>query len=217
MIITAKSSPRPHRRAARNTSVAALEFFIPQEDCGAQSERELLRELLRYGCGRVLTAREQELIRLHVVANSDSERDQALKLRVRDAVLEYLSPRLIGASDSSQAQTILQQELAGIRQAAERAAEGRPVTVALSREHYPTKSYEGFTLPAGKYESLRITLGEGKGHNWWCIVFPPVCLSASQSDTVEQQLGEEDFRLISEGEGYELRFRVLELWGELVG
>ena len=61
MIITAKSSPRPHRRAARNTSVAALEFFIPQEDCGAQSERELLR----YGCGRVLTAREQELIRLH--------------------------------------------------------------------------------------------------------------------------------------------------------
>lgn len=67
MIITAKSSPRPHRRAARNTSVAALEFFIPQEDCGAHSERELLRELLRYGCGRVLTAREQELIRLHYV------------------------------------------------------------------------------------------------------------------------------------------------------
>ena len=65
MIITAKSPPRPHRRAARNTSVAALEFFIPQEDCGAHSERELLRELLRYGCGRVLTAREQELIRLH--------------------------------------------------------------------------------------------------------------------------------------------------------
>lgn len=59
MIITAKSPPRPHRRAVRNTSVAALEYFIPQEDCGAQSERELLRELLRYGCGRVLTARER--------------------------------------------------------------------------------------------------------------------------------------------------------------
>ena len=163
------------------------------------------------------SAISSKLVRLHVVAASDEEAEQALKLRVRDAVLEYLSPRLMGASDSGQARAILRQELAGIRLAAESAAEGRPVTVALSREHYPTKSYEGFTLPAGKYESLRVTLGEGKGHNWWCIVFPPVCLSASQSDMVERQLGEEDFRLVSEGEGYELRFRVLELWGELIG
>ena len=163
------------------------------------------------------SAISSKLVRLHVVAASDEEAEQALKLRVRDAVLEYLSPRLMGASDSGQARAILRQELAGIRLAAESAAEGRPVTVALSRESYPTKSYEGFTLPAGKYESLRVTLGEGKGHNWWCIVFPPVCLSASQSDTVEQQLGEEDFRLISEGDGYELRFRALELWGELIG
>ena len=158
-----------------------------------------------------------KLVRLHVIAVSDAEEEQALKLRVRDAVLDYLSPRLIGASDSGQARVILQQELDGIRQAAERAAEGRNVTVALGRERYPTRSYEGFTLPAGKYESLRITLGEGKGHNWWCIVFPPVCLSASQGDTLEQQLGEEDFRLVSEDEGYELRFWVLELWGELIG
>ena len=163
------------------------------------------------------SAISSKLVRLHVVAASDEEAEQALKLRVRDAVLEYLSPRLMGASDSGQARAILRQELAGIRLAAESAAEGRPVTVALSRESYPTKSYEGFTLPAGKYESLRITLGEGKGHNWWCIVFPPVCLSASQSDTVEQQLGEEDFRLVSEDGDYELRFRVLELWGELIG
>ena len=163
------------------------------------------------------SAISSKLVRLHVIAASDEEAEQALKLRVRDAVLEYLSPRLIGASNSDQAQSILRQELEGIRLAAESAAEGRQVTVALSRERYPTKRYEGFTLPAGKYESLRITLGEGKGHNWWCIVFPPVCLSASQGDTVEQQLGEEDFRLISEGEGYELRFRVLELWGELIG
>ncbi len=163
------------------------------------------------------SAISSKLVRLHVVAVSDAREEQALKLRVRDAVLEYLSPRLMGASDSGQARAILRQELAGIRLAAESAAEGRPVTVALSRESYPTKRYEGFTLPAGKYDSLRITLGEGKGHNWWCIVFPPVCLSASQGDTLEQQLGEDDFRLVSEGEGYELRFRVLELWGELIG
>lgn len=163
------------------------------------------------------SAISSKLVRLHVIAVSDDEAEQALKLQVRDAVLEYLSPRLTGAADSEQARAIIRQELAGIRQAAEGAAQGRSVNVSLSRESYPTKSYEGFTLPAGKYDSLRVTLGEGKGHNWWCIVFPPVCLSASQSDTVEQQLGEEDFHLISEGEGYSLRFKALELWGELTG
>lgn len=158
-----------------------------------------------------------KLVRLHVIAVSDDEAEQALKLEVRDAVLEYLSPRLSGAKDSEQARAIIRKELTGIRQAAEGAAQGRSVNVSLSRESYPTKSYEGFTLPAGKYDSLRVTLGQGKGHNWWCIVFPPVCLSASQSDTVEQQLGEEDFQLISDGDGYSLRFKALELWGELIG
>ena len=119
---------------------------------------------------------------------------------------------------SSQAREIIAAELDNIRETAQAVSEGRGVTVTLTRENYPTKSYEGFTLPAGEYDSLRVILGEGQGHNWWCIVFPPVCLSAAQADTVEEQLGEEDFRLISDGdgEGYELRFRALELWGELV-
>lgn len=163
------------------------------------------------------SALSQKLVRLHVIAASDEAAEQELKLQVRDAVLEYLSPRLAGADDSRQAQAILRQELESIQLVAEGAAQGRSVTVTLGKERYPTKRYEGFTLPAGKYDSLRITLGQGQGHNWWCIVFPPVCLSASQSDTVEQQLGEEDFRLISDGQGYELRFKILELWGELVG
>lgn len=162
------------------------------------------------------SALSQKLVRLHVIAASDEAAEQELKLQVRDAVLEYLSPRLAGADDSRQAQAILRQELESIQLVAEGAAQGRSVTVTLGKERYPTKRYEGFTLPAGKYDSLRITLGQGQGHNWWCIVFPPVCLSASQSDTVEQQLGEEDFRLISDGQGYELRFKILELWGELV-
>ena len=157
------------------------------------------------------------LLRLQVSAASDEEAEQALKLQVRDAVLAYLSPRLAGAGDIQQAQAILRQELESIQLVAEGAAQGRSVTVSLGRERYPTKHYEGFTLPAGKYDSLRITLGQGQGHNWWCIVFPPVCLSASQSETVERQLGQEDFRLISDGEGYELRFKILEFWGQLVG
>ena len=158
----------------------------------------------------------EKLVRFHVIAVSDDEYEQQLKLRVRDAVLEYISPKLEEAESSTQAREILAAELDNIREAAQTVSEGRGVTVTLTRENYPTKSYEGFTLPAGEYESLRVILGEGQGHNWWCIVFPPVCLSAAQADIVEQQLGEEDFRLISEEEGYELRFKALELWGELV-
>ena len=158
----------------------------------------------------------EKLVRFHVIAVSDDEYEQQLKLRVRDAVLEYISPRLEGAESSGQAREILTAELDNIRETAQAVSEGRGVTVTLTRENYPTKSYEGFTLPAGEYESLRVILGEGQGHNWWCIVFPPVCLSAAQADTVEEQLGEEDFRLISEDGGYELRFKALELWGELV-
>ena len=158
----------------------------------------------------------EKLVRFHVIAVSDDEYEQQLKLRVRDAVLEYISPKLEEAESSTQAREILAAELDNIREAAQTVSEGRGVTVTLTRENYPTQSYEGFTLPAGEYESLRVILGEGQGHNWWCIVFPPVCLSAAQADTVEQQLGEEDFRLISEEEGYELRFKALELWGELV-
>lgn len=158
----------------------------------------------------------QNLVRLHVIAVSDDEQEQALKLEVRDAVLEYLSPKLKDAQGSGQAKAIIEQELNGIKAAAETAAQGRAVTVTLSRESYPTKSYEGFTLPAGQYDSLRIILGEGQGHNWWCIVFPPVCLSAAQGQAVEDQLSPEDYSLISDGEGYELRFRAVELWGELI-
>lgn len=158
----------------------------------------------------------EKLVRFHVVAVSDDEYEQQLKLRVRDAVLEYISPKLEAAESGTQAREILASELDNIRDTAQAVSEGRGVTVTLTRENYPTKSYEGFTLPAGEYQSLRVILGEGQGHNWWCIVFPPICLSAAQADTVEEQLGEEDFRLISEDGGYELRFKALELWGELL-
>lgn len=158
----------------------------------------------------------RNLVRLHVIAISDEPQEQALKLQVRDAVLDYLSPKLKDAQGSGQAKAIIEGELDGIKAAAESVSQGRAVTVVLGRESYPTKRYEGFTLPAGQYDSLRVILGEGQGHNWWCIVFPPICLSAAQSQPVEEQLSEADYRLISEEEGYDLRFRAVELWGELI-
>ena len=131
-------------------------------------------------------------------------------------MLEYITPRLDGSDSPADARAVLSRELDGIGRAAAAAAEGRKVTVSLGTELYPSREYEGFTLPAGRYESLRVVLGEGEGHNWWCIVFPPVCLSAVQSEQVEQAMSVEDYALITRQDGYELRFRTVELWGELL-
>lgn len=157
-----------------------------------------------------------KLLRLHVIAVSDAPEEQALKLRVRDAVLDYLSPRLMEAADREEARALLAADLDGVRAAAETAAEGRSVQVSLGRERYPLRQYEGFTLPAGEYESLRVVLGEGKGHNWWCIVFPPLCLSAAEGEKLQSVMSREDYGIITEEEGYVLRFRLVELWGELM-
>lgn len=157
------------------------------------------------------------LLRLHVLAHSNDPEEQALKLRVRDAVLEYIGPRLEAADGVAEAREILCSELEGIALAASSAAEGHKVSLSLGEENYPTKAYEGFRLPAGRYESLRVMLGEGEGDNWWCIVFPPVCLSAVQSEPVAAAMNKEDYALVSSQEGWELRFKTVELWGELSG
>ena len=156
------------------------------------------------------------LVRLHVLAVSDEPYEQAVKLRVRDAVLAFLTPKLSGIKNAEHADAVLASSLGEIRAAAETAAEGRAVCVSLSDERYPTRAYEGFALPAGSYHSLRVVLGEGKGHNWWCVVFPPVCLAAAQREAVRPVMRPEDYALITQEEGWQLKFRIVELWGELL-
>ena len=114
------------------------------------------------------------LVRLHVIAASDEAAEQELKMRVRDSVLEYLTPVLDNAESPAQARSIINAELPNIRAAAEKCAEGRTVRVTLGSEYYPTREYDSFSLPAGQYSSLRVIIGEGQGHNWWCVVFPPL-------------------------------------------
>ena len=157
------------------------------------------------------------LVRLHVIADSDAAEEQEIKLEVRDAVLAYLTPALENAENQQQARQIITENLEGIARAADSAAQGRQVSVTLSRESYPTREYEGFTLPAGRYESLRVILGEGEGKNWWCVVFPPLCLSAAESEEVQSVLKGEDLSIVTEEEGYVLRFKLGELWGKLIG
>lgn len=157
------------------------------------------------------------LVRLHVIAASDDATEQAIKLDVRDAVLSYLEPKLASAADIAGAEALIEANLGGIAAAAESAAQGREVNVTLGEEYYPTREYDTFSLPAGRYQSLRVTLGEGAGHNWWCVVFPPLCLTAADSEAAFEELDGETRAIISsDGGGVQFKFRLLELWGELM-
>lgn len=157
----------------------------------------------------------RSLVRLHVLAVSDDSNEQRIKLNVRDSVLSYISPKLESAESPDEAKRIISSELDGIKSAAETAAEGRPVKVTLTQEYYPTRDYGSFSLPAGRYESLRVILGEGEGHNWWCVVFPPLCLTAAESDSAVESLDGEIRGIVTEEDGYRCKFRIVELWGEV--
>lgn len=165
----------------------------------------------------------RKVIRLHVIANSDSPEDQALKLRVRDRVLARAQEILEQSADMEQAEQALTAALPELtREARETlAAEGctQPVQARLEPAEFPTKDYDGFSLPAGKYLALRVIIGEGRGQNWWCVVFPPLCTAAaSDVPTVALDAGltDQEVALITEAdEGYILKFKSVELWQTL--
>ena len=162
------------------------------------------------------------VIRLHVLANSDSEEDQALKLRVRDAVLQKTDALLKDAASREEAAEILQASLGELEAVAKAAVAdagyGNAVTVTLSRESYPTRQYEQLAFPAGEYLSLRVMIGEAEGQNWWCVLFPPMCLSAASGRTdaedafISVGLSGEQYKIITESDDtkYEVRFKILE-------
>lgn len=177
-------------------------------------------------CGTLLSDRErlnQDLIRLHVVANSDSEEDQAIKLMVRDAVTKSLQADLANIADVEEAKAYLQDNLPKIQTAAQEALEAvgcdLDAVVSLCREAFDTRYYDTFTLPAGVYEALRITIGSGEGKNWWCVVFPSLCIPAT-SDGFEDVAAGAGFpealnNALTGEEGYEIRFFLLDTLGKL--
>ena len=163
------------------------------------------------------------MIRLHVLAESDSAADQAKKLEVRDAVLDVLADPMAEADSFSDALAAADARLDDIRRAAEKIADC-PVTVTLSREAYPVRYYENFTLPAGEYTSLRVILGEGGGQNWWCVLFPQLCTEQASEDSFREEciaagFTADQYQLIRRESGvkYKIRFRILEILSELTG
>ncbi len=162
-----------------------------------------------------------QVIRLHVLANSDSEEDQALKLEVRDRVLETTSALLAGETEPQAAAVLLDQHLDDIAQTAaqEISAQGHDdrVEVRLEQTWFPTRQYQGISLPAGNYLALRVLIGAAEGHNWWCVVFPNLCLPAVSERALETStLTPGQISLLQEEEtSYVFRFKALELWQSL--
>ena len=165
----------------------------------------------------------EELLRLHVVAASDTEEDQAIKLKVRDAVIESLSADLAKVSDIDQAKAYIQENLPKIQQVANDTLDAlgcdREAVATLQEEVFDTRYYDTFTLPAGIYEALRITIGEGQGQNWWCVVFPTLCVPATSEGFEDVAAGagfSDSLTGALEGE-YEIRFYLLDLLGRVEG
>ena len=163
------------------------------------------------------------VVRLHVLANSDSEEDQALKLLVRDAVLERATALLEQTESRAEAEALLRESLPELETIAEETVRANgysyAVTAELEGTSFPTKEYDGFSLPAGEYLALRILIGEGAGQNWWCVVFPPLCTAAS-ADVPETALAagltEDQVGLMTEEDsGYVLKFKAVEWWEQL--
>ncbi len=165
------------------------------------------------------------VVRLHILANSDSEEDQALKLRVRDAILEVTSPLLQGCSDRADAVAHLREHLSEIQATAEGvirdAGRSDPVTLTFDTEEYPERTYDSFCFPSGEYLSLRVCIGEAAGQNWWCCLFPPLCRGAAAVPQKEAEdafisvgLTPSQYKIITETDEtvYRVRFKILELF-----
>ena len=161
-----------------------------------------------------------EVLRLRVVAHSDSREEQELKLKVRDGVLEEAAKWCQGAESLEEANAALCTHLQSIGKAAQavlaREGSGHGCRVQVTDAYFPTKEYQGFTLPAGVYRTLQVTLGDGAGRNWWCVVFPALCLPGAQEDhSVLDLLPQGERQVVEKAEDYQVSFKVVELYQEL--
>ena len=172
-----------------------------------------------YNCSRV----RSDVLRMHVIANSDSDEDQALKLKVRDAVLERGAELFDGTVTADEAKAKIEPQKAELEAAAreviEREGYDYPVSVNVVNEYFATRCYGDLTMPAGRYTAVKVVIGEGAGHNWWCVAFPSLCLSATSEEFADKAAGagfpDSLTGALDGEEKYEVRFFLLDALGEL--
>ena len=165
----------------------------------------------------------EQTIRLHVVANSDTQADQTLKLEIRDEILTDVAEYLADCNTKYEAEQILAKQQQQIKETAARviAENGYAydVNVVMGEEYYPTREYDGVSLPAGTYYSVRVNVGEAAGQNWWCVLFPPLCVGSAtaKEELVAAGFTPNQIHVLTESDSprYALKFKVLEFLGEV--
>lgn len=168
---------------------------------------------------------ENSIFRLHVIANSDSSEDQNLKYIVRDNLIEYMNDISSNAKNKQEAIEIAREHTDDFKKIAKQTiidnGYNYDVTVEIGNFSFPTKTYGDISIPAGYYDALRVKIGEAKGQNWWCVMFPPLCFVNVSSGIVpdeskqvlEDELSEEEYRIISDSESteFKFKFKIIEL------
>lgn len=173
-------------------------------------------------CSFAKTSEEirSDVLRLHVIANSDTSVDQNLKLRLRDYILQEGKDIFNGSVNVENAVEKIEPALPELEKSAKafvnQAGFDYDVKISLSNEYFTTRTYETVTLPAGKYLALRVVIGSGEGHNWWCVMFPPMCVpAADKKDEIENVFSEKEIKLVESKPKYEPRFKVVEIYEQL--
>lgn len=173
-------------------------------------------------CSFAKTSEEirSDVLRLHVIANSDTSVDQNLKLRLRDYILQEGKDIFNGSVNVENAVEKIEPVLPELEKSAKafvnQAGFDYDVKISLSNEYFTTRTYETVTLPAGKYLALRVVIGSGEGHNWWCVMFPPMCVpAADKKDEIENVFSEKERKLVESKPKYEPRFKVVEIYEQL--
>ncbi len=159
-----------------------------------------------------------DVLRLHVIANSDSYEDQQLKLKVRDAVLEAGENIFDGSVTRENAQEKIEKEKETLEKVAKKVVEENgfdyDVEITVTEEYFTTRTYENVTLPAGDYMAVRVLIGESAGKNWWCVMFPPLCLPAAETD-IDLFFNDRQVKLVERNPKYEPRFKIVEIFESL--
>ncbi|MEE0060890.1 MAG: stage II sporulation protein R [Acutalibacteraceae bacterium] len=173
----------------------------------------------------VFTAQCEEIpdnvLRLHILANSDSEDDQALKIKLRDYILEQSGDMFKSVNNKQEAVHITRSNLKKLIKSSQQYVNSLGYDYLVSGEivqdmYFDTRQYQDITLPAGRYDAFRITIGEGNGHNWWCVMFPPMCFSvAEESCDLAQVLTDQQLEITENRPKYEYKFKLVEIYNEI--
>ncbi|WP_083655081.1 stage II sporulation protein R [Roseburia sp. 499] len=202
-------------RAGKRILVLAAMIVVAVTGYQRYQQREMAEEI----AGKI--------IRFHILANSDSEEDQQLKLKVRDAIGSFMQPKLVEVTEIEESRQIVMENLSAIEEQAEKviSEEGYTYTVSarLANTDFPEKTYGPYTFQAGNYEALEVTIGNGEGHNWWCVMYPNLCFFNSTYEVVDEEaekslervLTPEEYKSLMEDKNYQVKFAIADLWKDV--